>query len=140
MLMVGGKLNNISYGHIRERNVLILDRDDSIAKHKRNLVLAVWAIVAVIFFPLGLHHLCEEIHREIVIREINQLIPKLSYKNCVDLSHCQDKNGIFVNGELVCNPIDYKSEKERMRFKWTRNAFDISVVALVVIAVACLAI
>lgn len=123
-------------GHIKEANVLLESHLDSTAKHKRNLVLAIWAIATVIFFPLGLTHLCQEIHRELCIREINQKYPTMGYSKCVELSACTGSNGVMHKGVLVNNPIDLDSKKEKLRSKLTRVAFDISLVALVLIGVA----
>lgn len=125
----------VTYGHIKESNVLIESRIDSVAKHKRNLVLAVWVIATVIFFPFGLPHLCIEIHRELCIREINQKYPTMPYKKCVDLSICKGDNGVMHNGVLVRNPIDFDSKKQRIRFKITKIAFEVSLVALVIIGI-----
>lgn len=122
----------VTYGHIKESKVLIESHVDSVAKRKRNLVLAIWAIATLIFFPIGLPHLFEEIHREICIREINKVYPNMCYDKCVRLSICKDNNGVMHRGRLVSNPIDFDSEKHKRWDRITKLAFEASLVALVV--------
>ena len=128
-------MSYIIRGHIKESNVLLESHLDSIAKHKRNLVLAVWAIATVIFFPFGLTHLCQEIHRELRIREINQKYPTMPYNKCVDLSICKGSNGVMHHGALVRNPIDFDSKKERLRSEMKKVAFEVSLIAMVFIGI-----
>lgn len=126
----------VNFGHIKESNVLIESHLDSTAKHKRNLVLAIWAIATIIFFPFALPHLCQEIHRELCIREVNQVYPNMGYDKCMRLSICKGNNGVMHEGRLVKNPIDFDSKKERLRFKLTKVASEVSLISLIFIGLA----
>jgi hypothetical protein len=125
-----------NFYHIREKNVFLETKLDSKAKHKRNLVLATWVIVSIILFPFGLPNLCAEIHRELCIREINKKYPKMPYHKCVHLVGLNVESGVMHEGQLVKNPIDLKDPIQKKRFRITKIVADISMVALVLLAIA----
>lgn len=124
-----------NFYHIKEKNVLIESHLDLKAKHKRNLVLAAWAIASVILFPFGLPHLCSEIHREMCIREINKKHTTLPYHKCVELVNMKGDKGVWHNGKTVLNPIDLKSPQQQRMFRLTKIAYDLSAVALLILGV-----
>ncbi len=65
----------------------MLNREDSIAKHKRNIIFAVCVIATLIFFPIGLPFLALEMHREILIRWLNKHEgAEIPYTKCIELA------------------------------------------------------
>lgn len=72
-----------NFGHVRESGVLLLTKEDSEVKHKRNIILATASIGSV--FLVGIPALVRETEKERRIRDIGRQYPNLPYSACVNL-------------------------------------------------------
>lgn len=72
-----------NFGHARESGVLLLTKEDSSVKHKRNVMIATATIGSV--FLVGIPALIEETEKERRIRDIGRQYANLPYSICVNL-------------------------------------------------------
>lgn len=98
-----------NFGHIREQGVLLLSNEDSIAKHKRNIILAVCVLATLILFPVGLPLLGLHAHKEMLIRWLNKHEDmKIPYAKCVQL---EEVGQLVYGGKLFkFNPPSYEDD------------------------------
>lgn len=87
-----------NFGHVRESGVLLLTKEDSATKHKRNIVLAISSISSI--FLVGIPSLINETTKEKRIRDIGRQHCNLPYGMCVNLEQY---------GTIVYKDVTYTS-------------------------------
>lgn len=81
-----------NFGHIRESGVLLLTKEDSDEKHKRNAKLAGLSFASVFTLGFGVAYLAPEVEREQDIRNLGRRYPELPYSKCVEL----EKSSVII--------------------------------------------
>ena len=116
-----------NFGHIKEPGVLLLTKEDSDLKHKRNALLAGASLTA--FFTLGLASpwiIIEGVHED-SIRRINKVYyPDMPYSTCVKLY----KVGyVAFNGKNIRCPIAIELDEAEKRQKQKDEQVEYNLIA-----------
>lgn len=91
-----------NFGHIREAGVLLLTKEDSKEKHRRNGILTGYSFLALFTLGIGSEPIAVHAKLEKQIRHINiDYYPNLPYAMCVQLRDCES---LVYNGLMYKNP------------------------------------
>jgi len=103
-----------NFGHIKESGVLLLTKEDSDAKHARNVLLTTTAVSTLFTLGIGALWVVSESEREIRIRDLNRKhFKELPYSKCVQLEKY---------GSVVFNDLFYDAWKENGVMKYSRRS------------------
>lgn len=104
-----------NFGHIKESGVLILTKEDSEVKHKRNAKLAGLTFAAVFSLGVASMYLDQEVDKEKSIRKLGKTFPELPYSKCVEL---EEKNSVVYKGKRYTTADTLTDADKKMIDKW----------------------
>lgn len=111
-----------NFGHIRESGVLLLTKEDSNLKHKRNAKLAGLTFAAVFSMGAACMFLEEEVDREKEIRSLGRKFPMLPYSKCVEM---EKKCVVDYKGHrYAAASFHTQEQKDRIEEQWTKVVQD----------------